>query len=88
MNINQIYDTIEAKVTELIGFYPNATERLEADLGLDSLDALDILISVENEHNVSIPNEVDREIPDNATLLDLAILLTNKLNNKCDTDPM
>ena len=82
IDINKIYDTIEAKVTEITGSRPNATEMLANDLGLDSLDTLDIIWEVEREHNVSIPDKVTEEIPGNATLLDLAILLTDKLNDK------
>ena len=82
ININKIYDSIEAKVTQLTGSRPNATERLGTDLGLDSLDTLDIITEIEQDHNVSIPNEVNGDIPADATLLDLAILLTDKLNEK------
>ena len=82
MDINKIYDSIEAKVTELTGMRPNATDRLGIDLGLDSLDTLDIITKVECDHNVSIPSEVNDEIHADATLLDLAILLTDKINEK------
>ncbi len=82
MNINRIYDTIEAKVTKITGSRPNATERLVADLGCDSLDTLDIINQVEKELDVYIPNEVASEIPSDTTLLDLAVLLTDKLNEK------
>ena len=82
MNINKIYDTIETKVTALTGTRPNATEKLANDLGLDSLDNLEIIWEVEREHNVSISGEVVAKIPADATLLDLAILLTFDLNDK------
>lgn len=82
MNINKIYDTIEAKVTALTGTRPNATEKLGSDLGLDSLDNLEIIWEVEREHNVSISGEVVAKIPADATLLDLTILLTFYLNDK------
>ncbi len=82
MNINRIYDTIEAKVTKITGSRPNATERLVADLGCDSLDTLDIINQVEKELDVYIPNEVASEISSDTTLLDLAVLLTDKLNEK------
>lgn len=82
MNINRIYDTIEAKVTKITGSRPNATERLVADLGCDSLDTLDIINQVEKELDVYIPNEVASEILSDTTLLDLAVLLTDKLNEK------
>lgn len=83
MNVNKIYDTIEAKLTELTGSRPNATERLEADLGCDSLYMVDIMAKVEEEHNVDLSEKLTyREIPQDATVLDLAILLTDKINEK------
>lgn len=46
ININQIYDIVEAKIAEINGSRPNATETY---LGLDSLDMFDISIAVENQ---------------------------------------
>ena len=82
MDINKIYDTIEARITELTGSRPNPTERLEIDLGLDSLDTLDITTEVERVHNVSIPEEIIENIPANATMLDLVVSVTDNLNKR------
>ena len=82
IDINKIYDTIEAKVAEITGSRPNATEMLEIDLGLDSLDTLDITTEVERVHNVSLPEEIIENIPANATMLDLVVSVTDNLNKR------
>lgn len=82
IDINKIYDTIEAKITEITGSRPNATEMLEIDLGLDSLDTFDIITEVEKVHNVSLPEEIIENIPANATMLDLVVAVTDNLNKR------
>ena len=82
IDINKIYDTIEAKVAEITGSRPNATEMLEIELGLDSLDTLDIIMEVEKVHNVSLPEGIIENIPANATMLDLVVSVTDNLNKR------
>lgn len=82
MDINKIYDTIEARITELTGSRPNPTERLEIDLGLDSLDLLDITLTLEKEYSISIPDESYSRLSADITLLDWVINLHNMLNGK------
>ena len=88
IDINKIYDTIEAKVTEITGSRPNATEMLEIDLGLDSLDTLDITTEVERVHNVSLPEEIIENIPANATMLDLVVSVTDNLITAMERDKL
>lgn len=80
LNINKLYDTVEARVMELNGRRPNATEEFEAELGLDSLDGLDIIMTVEEEYNKDLPMGIMEDLPNDATLLDFVLLIYNNLN--------
>lgn len=82
VRINDIYGTIEASVAKLTGKRPYGTDRLSADLDCDSLDTLEIIMDVEREHNVIIPGKTVKAVSQEATMLDLALLLTARINNQ------
>lgn len=71
-NINRIYDIVEAKITELNGSRPNATETF---LGLDSLDLLEIAFEVENKLGIKNVSDYSSYLNPDMTPLEITISL-------------
>lgn len=74
ININIIYDIVEAAITEILGSQPNATE---TNLGLDSLDIYDIAFRVEKETHIAGIVDNHSLIPYSMTPLEITIHLYN-----------
>ena len=67
-----IEDSIGVDIDE----YPKDT-RFEYDLGCDSLDMVDIIMKIEREFNISIP---DNDIPNINTIQELIDYVTKRCN--------
>lgn len=72
ININRIYDIVEAKIIELNGSRPDATE---TDLGLDSLDMFDISVAVENQIGIRNVSDYSSHLKVDMSPLEITMVL-------------
>lgn len=65
MNEEQILDAIKDIAEERLGIKPNEIHKeshIRDDLALDSLDLMDLIVSLEKEFNIGIPDETTDKI--------------------------
>ncbi|WP_144106675.1 acyl carrier protein [Paraburkholderia sp. BCC1886] len=46
----------------MIGTIPDASDRLEEDLGADSLDTIGMLLEIEDDFNIEIPAKISQKL--------------------------
>ena len=76
----QVCEQVRQILAQQLNVMPNAllpTARIEGDLGADSLDVMEIVLSLEQEFAISIPDEDIRSL---ATVGDAIEYVQRKLN--------
>lgn len=71
------FDKVKQIIAKQLGIAEakiNNTTNISADLGADSLDLVEILMSLEEEFNISIPDEA---IPEIKTIADMVKYIDN-----------
>lgn len=56
-----IFDEVKEILAEQLDIYPETiemTSNLQTDLGADSLDAIDIVMSIEDQYGIEVPDSV------------------------------
>lgn len=75
------YEEIKTKVLsifeEILGETPEPVSNLRGDIGVDSLDKVEIIMSVEKQFNISVEDE---KFDDIATVKDIIDLVNKKIN--------
>lgn len=83
-----IYDRVEKVIVEkldLLDTYVVSISRLQDDLGADSLDQVELIMALEDEFGVEIPDEDAIRLGSNVTVMNIAkyiYLCTQKTNTK------
>lgn len=75
-----IFDEIKEILAEQLDISPNdieLTSSLTDDLGADSLDAIDIVMSVEDQYSIEVPDETIEKMK---TVEDIVIFIENNIN--------
>lgn len=67
-DINKLYEVAEDKVHQITGSRPYAIDKT---LGLDSLDTLDLTMSIEKFFGLSFPIEFHKSINSDMSLLEI-----------------
>jgi acyl carrier protein len=75
-----MYETIKLIIEEQLGITDKdritLTTNLQEDLNADSLDAVEIIMSIEDEFNVEIPDDIAEELK---TVEDIINFLENEI---------
>ena len=82
MNENEIFDRIAARLRELNDrgvTEISAQTDLREDLGLNSLDAVDLVLEIEDEFEIELP---DDEIMSLATVADVIRAVTTRVGHQ------
>lgn len=76
---SDITDRLTAMLTEMVGERPhNIESRLQADLGFDSLDNVDLVMQIEEEFGIEVPDADWEDGPDR-TVGQVVELIATKL---------
>jgi acyl carrier protein len=72
---NIIGETLGVPATDILD-----TDKMVDNLGIDSLDAIEMIMEIEKEFGISIPDEEANKLSWEATVEDIIKYVTTKLN--------
>lgn len=72
VDINKLYEVAEDKVHQIIGSRPYVIDK---ELGLDSLDMVDLIWAVEKFFGISFPTDFNKSFNSKMSLLEIVVYL-------------